>query len=531
MMLNRRSFAFAVAMSVALATSSAFAATPKDTVVIAKQIDDIISLDPAEAYEISSGETITNVYDRLMRYEAEDITKLVGGMVGSWTISPDNRTFTFKLRPGQKFQETGDPVTAEDAVFSLQRVIILNKAPSFVISQLGWDKDNVSKLIRVIDPQTFEITITKDMAPSLVLSLLSSQVASVVEKKVALAHEQNGDLGNLWLRTHSAGSGPFKLVSWKPNVSITLEANPDYRLGAPAMKRVIIQHVPEPATQLLLLEKGDVDIARNLSADQLATLKTNKDITVTPSLGTDSWYIGLNQSDARLANPKVREALHYLVDYQGMADSFLKGSFKVQQSFLPEGFFGAITDNPFKLDVQKAKALLAEAGYKDGFDIEMTAFNSSPMTEIAQSVQQTMALANVRVKIIPAEQKQVFTAYRARKHQMVAVTWGPDYLDPNTNATTFADNPDDSDNATERPMAWRNHWVIPELTAETIAAGKEADVTKRAQLYKDLQEKLLADSPFIFMFQPIAETAARANVKGFIVGPNLDVVYFRKITK
>ena len=93
-----------------------------------------------------------------------------------------------------------------------------------------------------------------------------------------------------------------------------------------------------------------------------------------------------------------------------MADSFLKGSFKIQQSFLPEGFFGAITDKPFKLDVEKAKALLAEAGYKDGFDIEMIAFNSSPMTEIAQSVQQTMALANVRVKIIPAEQKQVFTA-------------------------------------------------------------------------------------------------------------------------
>ena len=142
----------------------------------------------------------------------------------SWTISPDNKTFTFKLRPGQKFQETEDPVTAEDAAFSLQRVVILNKAPSFVISQLGWDKDNVAKLVRPIDPQTFEITITKDMAPSLVLSLLSSQVASVVEKKVALEHEQNGDLGNLWLRTHSAGSGAFKLVfgsrmfllPWKP---------------------------------------------------------------------------------------------------------------------------------------------------------------------------------------------------------------------------------------------------------------------------------------------------------------------------
>ena len=397
----RTSFVFAAAMTALVAASPAFAETPKNTVVIAKQIDDILSLDPGEAYEISAGETITNVYDRLTRFEAEDITKLVGGMVESWTISPDNKIFTFKLRPNQKFQVTDDPVTAEDAVFSLQRVILLNKAPSFLIAQFGWDKDNVTKLVRVIDPQTFEITIAKDLAPSLVLRLLSSQVASVVEKKVALEHEKDGDLGNQWLRTNSAGSGPYKLVSWKPNTSITLEANPDYRLGAPSMKRVIIEHVPEPATQLLLLEKGDIDIARDLTSDQLATLKDNKNITITPSLGSDSWYISLSQTEEHLANPKVREALHYLVDYQGMTNSFLKGSFKVQQSFLPEGFFGAVTDNPYHLDVEKAKALLAEGGYKDGFDIHMEAFNSSPMAEIAQSVQQTMGLANVRVKIMP----------------------------------------------------------------------------------------------------------------------------------
>jgi peptide/nickel transport system substrate-binding protein len=525
------SLAAASILSAAISIPPLMAKTPDNTVVIAKQIDDIISLDPAEGYEVSSGEIITNVYDRIMRFEAEDLTKLVGGMAESWTVSPDNKTFTFKLRPNQTFQTTNDPVTAEDVVFSLRRVVILNKAPSFLISQFGWTKDNVENLVKVVDPQTFQLTIVKDFAPSLVLNLLSSQVSSVAEEKVAMEHQKDGDLGNLWLRNHSAASGAFRLVAWKPNDSVVLERNPAYRLGAPPMQRVIVQHVPEPATQLLLLEKGDVDIARNLSADQLATLKTNEDIAIHESLGSDTWYIGLNQSDERLANPKVREALHYLVDYQKMADTFLKGSFRVQQAFLPVGYFGAIVDNRYKLDVPKAKALLAEAGYPNGFEIRMDAFNSSPMAEIVQSVQQTMALAGVKVDIVPAEQKQVLTIFRARKHQMVAANWGPDYLDPNTNATTFAYNPDNSDGAPEHPLAWRNNWVIPELTKETLEAAKEPDSAKRAALYKDLQEKVLADSPFIIMFQPVTRTAERANVKDFIVGPNLDTLYFRKITK
>src|SRR5271156_552467 len=126
-------------------SSSALAATPADTLVVAKTIDDIISLDPAEAYELSGIEMITNVYDRIMRFEADDVTKLVGGAAESWTISDDGKTFTFKLRKGMKFH-SGAPVTAQDAAFSLQRVVKLDKTPAFLIEQLGWTKDNVDKM-------------------------------------------------------------------------------------------------------------------------------------------------------------------------------------------------------------------------------------------------------------------------------------------------------------------------------------------------------------------------------------------------
>ena len=118
---------------------SARAATPADTLVVAKAIDDIISLDPAEAYELSGIEVVTNVYDRIMRFEPTDITKLVPGVAESVDVSTDGKTFTFKIRAGQKFA-SGNPVTAEDAAWSLQRVIKLQKTLVFLLSQLGWTR-------------------------------------------------------------------------------------------------------------------------------------------------------------------------------------------------------------------------------------------------------------------------------------------------------------------------------------------------------------------------------------------------------
>src|SRR5215469_3990446 len=126
-MLNRRDFALlAVATPIAVSLGrAANAATPKDTVVLASQIDDIITCDPGEAYEISAQIFLSSVYDRLVRYEAEDMTKLVGGVAESWEVSDDAKTYTFKLRTNQKF-ESGASVTADDMAFSLQRVVIMN---------------------------------------------------------------------------------------------------------------------------------------------------------------------------------------------------------------------------------------------------------------------------------------------------------------------------------------------------------------------------------------------------------------------
>lgn len=506
------------------------AATPSSTLVIAKNIDDIISLDPGEAYEASGGEIITNVYDRLVRFEAEDVSKLVGGVAESWTISEDGKTFTFKLRPGLTFQN-GDPVTAEDVAFSLQRVVLLDKTPSFLLTQFGWTKDNVKDLVKAQDPATFVFTLNADFAPSLVLNVVSSTIGSVINKKVAMEHETDGDLGNAWLKSNSAASGAYALKSWTPNESVVLEANPNFHLGAPKLARVVVRHVPEAAAQRLLLEKGDIDIARNLTADQLAGLAGNPAVKITSQGSADTFYVALNQSDERLKNPKVREALKWLVDYDGMAGSFLRGQFKVHQSFLPSAFWSSIPDNPYKLDVAKAKALLAEAGYPDGFKIEMDAFNSAPWTNIAQSIQSTMAEAGVDISILSAEQKQVWTRYRARQHQMLLIQWSPDYLDPHSNAETFCRNLDNSADSKARTVAWRNSWFIPELSKLTDEASRERDTAKREQDYVALQKAVLADGPYVVMFEPTFQVAMRKDVENFVMGPYWDLVFYRLATK
>jgi len=511
-------------------SSLATAATPADTLVIAKQIDDLISLDPGEAYELSGIEIIANSYDRIMRFEPSDINKLVPGVAESVSVSDDGKTFTFKIRAGQKFA-SGNPVTAGDAAWSLQRVIKLEKTPVFLLAQLGWDKDNIDKMVTAPDDSTLKVTISANFAPTLVYALLGSVVGSVVDMKTAMAHDAGGDLGNGWLKTNSAGSGAYIIKSWKATDSVVLEANPNYRGGLAKLKRVVIRHIPEPSAQRLALEKGDVDVAENLTPDQVTAIESNKDIKVTTIPQALLYYIGLNLKTKELQDPRVRQALRYLVDYDGMANSFLKGAEQVHQSFWASGFWAAYDQNPYKLDPAKAKELLTAAGYPDGFSIDLDAPNFAPFTNMAQSVQSTMAQGGIKVNIVSAEMKPLLTKYRARQHQLLMVYWGPDYMDPHTNADGFVTNNDNSDGASGHPLAWRNTWQDADLVKAVADAASERDEGKRKDDYIELQKKVLDVGSYIIMFQATAQRADRANVQGFIQGPSADVVYYNMTTK
>ena len=513
-----------------LLAGPALAATPKDTVVMAKQIDDIISLDPAESFEFSGSEVVGNIYERLIAYDLKDVSKLKGELAESWSAGADGKTYTFKMRKGIKFA-SGNPVTAQDAAYSLQRAVIMNKTPGFILTQFGLTKENVKEKIRATDDQTLVIETGEQVAPTFFYYCLTAVIGGVVDMKTVQAHEKGGDSGNEWLKTNSAGSGPFKLVSWKANDRYILERNDGYHGTKALPKRVVVQHVAEAASQRLLLEKGDVDYARNLTKDQLDAIKGNPKIGVQQGPKGSILYISVNQKNPNLAKPEVREALKYLVDYAAIEENIVRGSYSVHQAFLPKGFLGALTDKPYKFDLAKAKALLAKAGLPGGFSVTMDVRNNPPYTDIAQAVQASFAKAGVKVELIPGDGKQTLTKYRARNHDIYIGEWGPDYQDPHSNAETFSMNVDNTDATKSKTLAWRNSWDIPDMTKLTQSAVKERDAKKREAIYQQIQREHQKTSPFIILFQATEVTAHTKGVEGFVIGPSFENNLYAGIRK
>jgi len=504
--------------------------TPKDTVVMAKQIDDIISLDPGEAFEFSGGEVNGNVYERLVYYDLKNVAKLYGALAESYSVGPDGKTYTFKLRPGIKFS-SGNVMTSADVVYSIQRAVIMNKTPGFILTQFGLTKENVAERVRATDPMTVVIEVGTKVAPSFFYYCLTAGVSSIVDSAVVKQHEANGDFGNEWLKQHSAGTGPYVLRSWKANESYILDANANYHGPAPLTPHVIVRHVKEVAVQRLLLEKGDVDYARDLGKDELAAVGQNPDIAFDEGRKGAITYLGLNQKNPNLRKPEVIEALKYLVDYEGIQQNILKGVRVVHEAFLPVGFLGALEAKPYKFDLAKAKELLAKAGLANGFSVSMDVRSIYPDIDIAQALQASWAQAGIKLEIIQGDGKQVITKYRARNHEIVMLSWGPDYQDPHTNAQTFASNTDNSDGSPTKTLAWRNSWDIPEMSKKTQAAVEEPDAEMRAAMYIDLQTEHQKVSPFVIMFQQIEVAAHRKSVTGFIVGPGFADNWYQEIKK
>ena len=329
-----RSILAGVALVGLLSGLPALAETPADTLVEAWAFDDMITLDPAEAFELSTGEITGNTYDMLVRLDPSDTTKVVGGIAESWTVSDDGLTYTFKLKPGITFA-SGNPITAADVAWSFERAVKLNKSPAFIIQQFGLTGENVAEKAKAADDSTFVFTVDKSYAPTFVLNCLTATVGAVVDSKVVKEHvaavtpteefKFDNDFGNAWMKTNYAGSGPYKTREWRANEAVVLERNDNYYGTKGNLARVIYRHVKESATQRLMLEKGDVDVARNLQPGDFEAVSTNADLATTAAPKSTVFYFSLNQKNENLAKPEVREAFKYLVDYDALGDTLLKG--------------------------------------------------------------------------------------------------------------------------------------------------------------------------------------------------------------
>lgn len=517
-----------MALAVPMVSPFALAATPANMLVVAQNINDIVAIDPAQAYEFSSGEYVTQVYDRLVQFDADNLETLGAGLATNWLIDDETKTIVFTLRDDVLFH-SGNKLTGADVVYSFERVVNLNKAPAFILTQLGWNAENIHSMVSA-KGNTITLKYQGEFSSAFALNVLASRPGSIVDSITVKEHEKDGDWGNTWLNANSAGTGAFKLRTYRPGEILILDANKNYFKGAPKIKSVVIRHVAEPATQQLMLKSGDVDIAKNLTPDQVASLDSDIKVQTFPQAAVH--FLSFNQKVESLQPKAVWEAARYLVNYKGMANSFLKGQMEVHQSFWPKGFPGSYNETPYSYNPEKAKQILADAGIKTPITVTLDVINSNPFTDMAQSMQASFAEAGINFEILPGTGSQVITKYRARSHQALLLYWGPDFMDPHSNAKAFAFNEDNSDTHYQSTSTWRNSWAVPkEYNEATKQALAEKDQDKRNAMYIDLQKKTQANSPIIMIFQAQLQIAMQPNVKGYVNGAIADYVFYRLVTK
>ena len=525
----RALFAAVASVGLLLSAGGGQAATPRDALVMAWNLDALITFDPAQIGEVNGAAIIIgNVCSTLVEYDPKDVTKIVPGTAESWSSSPDGLTLTFKLRSDLKFPD-GTPATAEDAAWSLQRAVLLGYFSSANLTQWGFNKDQIADQIQAPDATTLVLKLSKPYPAPLLLSaaFAHNNVATILSKAAGLKNAKTvdgkSDLGNGFFKTAPVCVGPYHVTRWDANDVVILERNDNYFGPKPGLRRIIVRHVPESSAERLLLQKGDIDVARLLNTDDLKALESDKDIHIEQTLRQETTYLAMNTNDPILGNPKVREAIRYLIDYDGLTNTILPYKGVPRADLVPEGAFGALNrkeGQPFSLDLAKAKQLLTEAGYPDGFSKKLILSANDTSPAIAQHVATNAAKVGIKLELEQMADANLFTRGRNRDFEVQLVGWSAGYPDADAMISRHATNPD------PRPEAklvgypvWRTGWQSTDINAKAEAARLEQDPGKRAAIYKDIQLYMLHNGPMAYIFQTIRPIAVRTSVKDFVIAP------------
>ena len=491
---------FLAALSVAVAAN-----IPKDTLVVASNSEIFKSFDPGVCFEVEPSVYVKNIYANLVTLKMVDgAFTPVPDLAEKWEQSSDGKTWTFYLRKGAKFAN-GDPVKASDVEYSYRRAITINKSPAWLFKDtLGLTVDS----IKAVNDTT--VTIVTNGAPSnIVLSVLAANIGGVLNEKEVRAHEVSGDMGQAWLTDHSAGAGAYVLKEWKRKTQIVLTANKNYFNGEPPIKTIIVRDVPEASDRYLLLKKGDVDVAWQITVEQAASLRDkSEDVALISTPAQSLEYVAMNASWGPFKDNRVRQAVKYAIDYDAIINKVREGFAIKNQQFLAIGYFGYKESNPYKRDVEKAKKLLADAGYPNGFEVEIVTSESDIRRAEAVVVQSNLADIGIKSNIVVMPAAQMYDKYRNQGLQMIVAGWGIDYPDADALAKPFADY-------TVKQLAWRNAWLDDKAASMTAAAAKEINDKKRAQMYIDLTQYWQVNGPFAMLYQPIEYWGIRKEVKGY----------------
>lgn len=386
-------------------------------------------LDPQKTSSYFSFEVLENVFDTLV--EPDENLEMRPALAESWTVSPDQLAWTFRLRPGVTFHD-GSPFTADDVVYSYRRII------DEKLAQV--DKFSAVTDVTARDDRTVVIRLAKP-TPNLLTNLGGF-------KGMAIVSRANVDSGEI--ATRPVGTGPFAFASQRSGDSITLRANPAYWGGAPKIPGVTFQFISEPSTALSALQAGEVDWTDSIPPQRVTQLEGDDSVRLAVTPSNDYWYLALNEARAPWNDVRVRQAIAFAIDRAAIVQATSYGTAAANQLAIPEGNPWYIGYDRYRYDLGEAKRLLAEAGAAPS-SLDMLVTNEYPETvTAAQVIADNLAPLGIEVKIRTVDMATWLDEQNSGNFDMLMMGWlgniDPDdfyyaqhHTDGTSNAQKFSD--------------------------------------------------------------------------------------------
>lgn len=444
-----------------------------------------------------------NVFDRLFEIEPDEngTPQLVPSLVEDYTVSDDGLTYSFTLRSGVKFSD-GTPLTANDVKYTFTRMVGL---PESVQSYMGEVIAGAAELqageteeltgIAVTDDTHFTITLTAPFAGFL-YELATPACSIMSEANVTAAGDEFGQEP-----AQTIGSGPYVVTSWTRDSGMVLDLNPNYWGETPDVTHVEISVVPDPSTMSMMFQNGELDL---LDCDYLdsavvdSTYRTQYADQIVTGNRLATTYLALNENIEPLNNVQVRKAIQMAIDRQTILDSVYSGDGTLVDGIYPEGLIGYSEDNQGWLtyDPEGAKELLAEAGYADGFTMELASDSSasSSVLLVLQIIQQNLADVGITAEIKSYDEASWLDLRNSGEMNAFVATWTADYNDPDNFIYTFFGN---AGNARSRSLNYSNTEVMDRVAAAREILDEDDRLAEYAALEKQIVQEDAAWVPLL----------------------------------
>lgn len=503
--MKKTSLALGLALSLAI-VSCAKKNDPK--VLVYGLYKEPAGLDNAMAVDLQSISVGSNICEGLVGYERENDLVVEPKLAKSFEVSADGKTYTFHLREGVKFHD-GKDMDADSVLFSFDRQNNPNN-PYYRAAYTYWAfnglRDNLESMTKTDD----KTVVFKLKSPDgSFLEKLTTQGAYVVSP------DAFKKLGADEFNRAPVCSGPFVFKEWKKAQSILLEKNTAYwdEKNAPKVEKLLYKIVADASARYLGLKKGELDIAEEINPQDVKSIEENPDLQLIVKPTRYHTFLWMNAEHAPFNNYKVREALALLVDKQKIVDSALLGYAKAAENYPipPENWAYDKTLKPYAPNLEKAKALLKEAGYPNGFDMDIT-YNkeSADRKATAEILQYAFAQAGVRVAVKNTEWATYLDMVDRRTYRgAVILGFGVSYPDPSLYTIRFSKKwIEEGSNL--------SGWYDNRFDELNEAALKLNDEKKRAALYKESQAIFYRELPAVSLFDKVSLYGARKNVKGLV---------------